>query len=98
MTIRSVAWGLFALIVVGLMADLLSGFPLSRGSRSWATWLLGILACGALYAVAEVGGGWILARDSVTDPLPKRAWHVALLVGFAVFVCLLFVTVLRLAT
>jgi hypothetical protein len=88
---------LFALVVVGLIVDLLSGFPLSRGSRSWATWLFGILACRALYAVAEVGGGWISARDSVSDPLQKRAWHVALLVGLAVLVSILFVTVVRLA-
>jgi hypothetical protein len=48
--------------------------------------------------LAEAGGGWIFIRDSVTDPLPKRAWHVALLVGLAALVTILFVMVVRLAT
>jgi hypothetical protein len=46
--IRFVGILVLLLIVVGLMIDLFSGPTLSLSSRSWTTWLLGIVALGVL--------------------------------------------------
>jgi hypothetical protein len=88
---------LLVLIIAGFMADIFLGLPLSLYSRSWSTWLLGILALGIIYLVGEAGGGWINARDKVTHPLWKRVWHLVLLIGFAAAVGTVAMAVLRMA-
>jgi hypothetical protein len=85
------------LVALGLMTDLFSGLPLSLTARSWGTWLLGIIALGVLYLLAEGGGGWIDSRDKVSPPLWKRVWHLTLLLGLAVVVSLVAGAVIRAA-
>jgi hypothetical protein len=85
------------LVALGLMTDLFSGLPLSLTARSWGTWLLGIIALGVLYLLAEGGGGWIDSRDKVSHPLWKRVWHLTLLLGLAVVVSLVAGAVIRAA-
>jgi hypothetical protein len=85
------------LVVLGLMTDLFSGLPLSLTARSWGAWLLGIIALGVLYLLAEGGGEWIYSRDSVSHPLWKRVWHLSLLLGLAVVVSLVAGAVIRAA-
>ena len=84
--LRFAAMFVLFLVVLGFMADLFSGLPLLLSSRSWAAWLLGILALGVLYLLGEGGGNWIDARDKVTHPLWKRVWHLAVLLGWVVVV------------
>ena len=70
---RHVALLFVGVVVFGAMADLFSGLPLRRFGRSWTAWLLGVAGLGVVYALAELGGGWITDRDKVTHPLWKRA-------------------------
>lgn len=83
---RFVAILVLLLVAVGFIFDLFSGLPLLRSSRSWTAWLFGIVALGALYLLGEGAGEWIDARDKVSHPLWKRAWHLALLLGMVVLV------------
>lgn len=85
------------LVVFGLMTDLLSGLPLSLTARSWGTWLLGIIALGVLYLLAEGGGEWIGSRDKVSHPLWKRVWDLTLLLGLAVLFSVVVGAVIRAA-
>jgi hypothetical protein len=85
------------LLILGLMSDLLFGLPLSFTARSWTTWLVGLVALGVLYLLAEGGGEWIDKRDRVTHPLWKRVWHLALLLGLAVGISAAAAAVVRMA-
>jgi hypothetical protein len=60
---RFVAILVFLLIVIGFIVDLLSGLEVLRSGRSWAAWLIGILALGVLYLLGGGAGEWIGARD-----------------------------------
>jgi hypothetical protein len=51
----------------------------AQGSQSWIEWLFWMLGLGGLYLLLEAAGEWLERRDSVQDPLPKRIWHLALL-------------------
>ena len=64
-----------------------SGLPVTRGSRSWATWLLGILGFGTLYLFGEGAAGWIDGRDNVADPHSKRALNLVLLLALVLVFC-----------
>ena len=79
------------------MFDLFSGVPLLLSSRSWTTWLLGIVALGVLYLLGEGAGGWIGARDKVRHPLWKRVWHLALLLGLVAVVAVVAGAIIRVA-
>ena len=74
-------------LVLGLVTDLFSGLPLTRVSRSWATWLLGIVGFGTLYMLGEAAAGWIDGRDRVTDPLSKRTSNLVLLLALVLVFC-----------
>lgn len=85
------------LVVLGLMADLLFGLPLSFSARSWTALLIGLVALGVLYALGEGGGDWINQQDKVTHPLWKRLWHLTLLLGLAVALSAAAAAVVRMA-
>jgi hypothetical protein len=94
---RYVALLFAGVVVFGAMADLFSGLPLLRLSRSWTAWLLGVAGLGIVYAVAELGGGWITGRDKLAHPLWKRAFHLAMLLGMGVVLWILAEAVMRAA-
>lgn len=68
-----------ALLVFGLVSDLLLGLPLAQRARFPLGWIIGVVALGALYVLGEWSGEWIHARDSVGHPLWKRLAHLAAL-------------------
>jgi quinol-cytochrome oxidoreductase complex cytochrome b subunit len=70
---------LIVLVVIGFIADAFSGFSLTRESRPWLAWLLGIVGLGTLYLLGEGVAEWIHSRDNISDPLVKRIFHLALL-------------------
>lgn len=74
------------LIAFGVLLDLMAGAQVSQGSRSWIEWLLWMLGLGGLYLILEAAAEWIERRDTVEDPLPKRIWHLALLLAVGVIV------------
>jgi len=88
---------LIFLIVIGSTTDLWLGFPLLRSARSWTTWLLGVLALAILYLVGEGGSEWIKKRDRRSQPVWKRAWNLALLLGFVGSITAIVMVVIRLA-
>jgi hypothetical protein len=92
---RFVAIVVSFLAAVGFLFDLFFGLPLLRSSRSWTAWILGIGGLGVLYLLGEGAGEWISARDKVSHPLWKRAWHLALLLGLGVLVATLAGTIIR---
>lgn len=46
-------------------------------------WLAGAAVLGVFWLIGETASQWISSRDTVTDPLHKRIFHLMLLVGFA---------------
>ena len=95
--IRFVVILIVLLVVIGLITDVFSGLSLSLTSRSWTTWLLGIIALGVLYLLAEGGGEWIDSRDKVSHPLWKRVWHLTLLLGLVLVVSVIAGAIVRVA-
>lgn len=93
--LRFTVLSLLVLFALGVSTDLLAGLPLSRWSRSWTAWLVGIVTFGGLCLVGEMGSEWIAARDKVDDPPWKRIWRLAQLLGLVALVCFLLAGVVR---
>ncbi|HEY2931783.1 MAG TPA: hypothetical protein VGK99_08530 [Acidobacteriota bacterium] len=88
----------FFTLVIGLIIDVFSGLPVTKGARSVMAWVAGILGIGALYIIGELGADWIHQKDRVSDPLLKRVLHLLALLAFVVIVVLCMITVVRMAT
>jgi len=84
------------LVAYGVVIDLSSGLPLSLTSRSWVTWLLGIIAFAVLYLVAEGAGEWIW-RHKTGHSLSRRVWRLTLLIGLVVVLGLVTEVIIRAA-
>jgi len=94
---RMLALFIALVLFLGLINDLFSGLPLTRGSRSWGIWLLGIFGFGTLYLLGEAAADWINGRDNVTDPPAKRALNLVLLLTLVLVVCAAAVSIIWMA-
>ena len=77
---------LVAFAVVGLSADAVEGFPLSRSHPQPVMWFGALLIGGAASLVGEWAFGWILDGDHATDPILVRAGRMAILGAAVIFI------------
>jgi ribose/xylose/arabinose/galactoside ABC-type transport system permease subunit len=89
-TIKPILIGIIVLPLIGLLYDAFNGFHVLRNSKTIYGIIAGLILTAILAFVGEYFSEVINAKDKVSDPLYKRAFHLfILLVSMSVigFLC-----------
>lgn len=79
--LKPVVVGIVLLLLVGLLFDALDGFPVLKHSRSMYGMVIGLTLTAIFAGLGEYLSHYIDARDKGSHPLPRRAFHLLLLLA-----------------
>lgn len=82
LTIKHIVAFILIILFVGFIFDGTSGFPIIRGSSNILALIGSLFFLGILYICGEGLGGWLTAKDDVSQPLLKRILNLLMLLGF----------------
>lgn len=100
-TIKTILIGVIVLPLFGLLYDAYSGFFVLRNSKSIYGIVVGLMVTVILALAGEYVSEVINAKDKVSDPLYKRAFHLFILlatvaiVGFLYWFIFLYFEILK---
>jgi hypothetical protein len=80
-TIKTILMGIIVLPLIGFLYDAFNGFYVFRNSKSIYGIVVGLMLTVILAFVGEYISEVINAKDKVSDPLYKRAFHLIILMG-----------------